>query len=161
MDSIIQRHLKYLRLISEIMPGQKLSTTNGLSIVDTDNKLIWFLRVWSKDSRHETVRMLIELYENIEKCINEYIKDYSEDKKRYLLIKMAETLQDSVTGIESLVTTYKGDQNIKVRFDSIVYDYLLPIYSTILKNTDKSLHTDKLKKSIIYNDANIYEYNIE
>lgn len=163
MDDIIHDQLNQLRIIGQIRIGQKITTTNGISVYN-NGIITWLSRMWNRDGKFETIRVLKDLYKSVDLSITEYIKEtdhmpYDEKifKKRiYLLIKMAESLHDSIGGIENLSQTYSDNQTVNAGMDSIVKDYIIIIYGTLLDYIDRSLWSDKLKTIVTYNGNILY-----
>jgi len=161
MNGIIHNHLNGLRIISKIRVGQKINTINGLSVYK-EGFMSWVNRIWFKDSKIETLRVLTELYTVIYKNVDDIIKNDNLTKsdlntRNYLLIKLAEQLRSSVTGIENLSKTYINYQTTTAGLEGIVHDYLIITYQTIIENIiiDES---PELKKNIVYNNDVIFKY---
>ena len=162
MNDVMHGLLNKLRIISKIKEGQKLDTSNGLSVYD-DGWFNWFLRKWNRDNKDEGIRFVLDLYkslqQSIETIINESKVSHPESKKSmaiYVLINAASELKASIRGLDNLCKTYAKFPTAVAAIDGILKDYVIVTYSSLLEAIPADKLTKDLKESITYGGIIVY-----
>jgi len=165
MYGITYEHLNNLRIISKIRPGQRLDTTNGLTIYE-DGIINWLFRKYYRDTKDETVYILQNLYKSIDQCSEQLISDIINIKDKNKLFKkitiainLAENLKTSISGIENLSKTYSQYPKTVSVLEGIIYDIAIITYTQLIDNIPMDKLTKTLKENVLYNSNIIYDSN--
>ena len=153
MNNITHDHLNQLRIIAQLRPGQRLDTTNGVTVYK-DTWANWIMRKWYNDSKNEGTRYLQDLYKSIDQNVDQLIIQLDK-KQNTRKISIAHTLiekiYESIKGIENLSKTYKYFPKTYAILEGIVQDYAIEIYKRLIELTN---YSDA--KTVTYNGKILY-----
>jgi hypothetical protein len=163
MNNILYEYFTKLRIISKLVAGQRLSTNGALTICN-DTLIDWFWRKLYHDSKDETTRVLLTIYQGIQQCAEQLIGEYNAAKdasykmrKLQVIKDFAEVLKDSIKGLDNLSKTYSTYPTTVSNLEGIVHDYALNTYKELLTTIPTTQYTPKLRESIIYGVDTIYK----
>jgi len=166
MNNIIHEYLNKLRIISKIKAGQRLDTTNGLSVYE-EGWYNWLLRKYYHDNKDEGVRYLQDLYKAIDQSVEQLINDIytiadenKKNKKIHVAINLAEKIRSSIIGIENLAKTYHYYPKIVATLEGIVQDFAVPTYLQLLDYIPKHKLTKDLIGDIQFNGVSLMPTSI-
>jgi hypothetical protein len=157
MNNLYHEQLDKLRIISKLKEGDKLDVRYGMAIQDTSwTWLSWIGRMFSKNSKTESVRALRELYNSVAHIVEQLLEtiqsnpnDQRCSQRIFTAVSFAEKLKESLVGLENLATTYSAHPSIVSNIEGIVQDYLMPTYTLIKTTIDDTHHTHTLKEPVI------------
>lgn len=141
LDSLVLN----LKIISKLKPGYKLSIreNNGeVSDIYIDNSYLQYIyRIFSDNSRDNTIRFLELLDKEITKKIEELVKESYIDlnmflnSKENILLNLNHNLNLSLVGLNNLINTYTNDEYTISKIEIIINNFELKIrkISNILK----------------------------
>jgi hypothetical protein len=142
LDSLVLN----LKIISKIKPGYKISLKeNNTTINDIyiDNSYFQNLyRIFSDNSRENTINFLDILDKEINTKIEELVKDDNFNhtnmflnSKENILLNLSHNLNLSLVGLNNLINTYDGDEYTISKIEMIINNFELKIrkISYILK----------------------------
>ena len=106
-EEIIDQLLTSLKVISMIKEGQKVCVRNGhLSLENQSTGVITSVRRWiNRDSRQTTVCYIKSVVQNAISITKIHNNEIS-------ITKVLKSLEESVTGINSLTVTYMDDATV-------------------------------------------------
>ncbi len=163
MNDLMHDLLNKLRVISKIDEGQKLDTTNGLTVY-TESWVNWILRKWYHGNKDDDIRYLRDLYkslqQSVETIINETKMSPSDSKKSmatYVLINAATELKSSVQGLSNMCKTYAKYPTAVASLDGILKDYIIVTYSSLIEAIPEDKLPKNLRESIIYGGVTVYK----
>jgi hypothetical protein len=115
-EDIVDHLLTSLKVISMIKEGQKVCVRNGhLSLENQSTGLVTSIRRWiHRDSRQTTIHYIKSVIQNAIMVSKTHRNQTSVDK---LVVGMNESL----TGISSLIVTYTDDATVTATFQ-VLYD---------------------------------------
>lgn len=155
-------HLNQLRIISKVRVGQRLDTTNGITVYE-DSIFNWFLRKYYHDNKDEGTRYLQDLYRSIDQTveqlttdINNIIDTTQKTRKIQIALNLAEKIQSSIHGIENLSKTYASYPKTTATLEGIVQDFAIVTYTQLLDIIPHKKFSKVIKKNINYNGAIFY-----
>lgn len=135
-----------LKIISKLKPGCKLSIKENNGIINDiyiDTSYFQYLyRIFSDNSRDNTIKFLEILDREITKKIEEIIKqeNYTDsnmflNSKENILLNLSHNLNLSLVGLNNLINTYSNDEYIISKIEMIINNFELKIrkISNILK----------------------------
>lgn len=163
MNNITHEYLDKHRLIGTINAGDRLDTTNGLSIYQS-TWLNALYRNWYGDTRYVAVQQLQELYCSIRQSVEYIITDIREPRRSNkreesirIAVSLAEKLKKSISGVENLSKTYNKHREVCSRLEGIIEDFAIDTYIQLLAVIPIDRHTDQLKEPVRYKDKILYE----
>jgi len=135
-----------LKIISKLKPGYKLSLKENeeeISDIYIDSSYFQFIyRIFSDNSRDNTMNFLEKLDKEITKKIEELVKEknYNDsnlflNSKENILLNLSHNLNLSLVGLNNLIITYTNDEYIISKIEMIINNFELKIrkISNILK----------------------------
>jgi hypothetical protein len=162
MNNTLHEHLNKLRIIGRIKEGQRLDTTNGLTIYDS-GWLNWIYRKYYHDSKDETTRMLQELFRSIDQSVDQLLVEMKglEDgellnQKYEIAITLAEKIKQAIIGVENLSKTYIDYQKTVATLEGIVQDFAVTTYKRLLLHIPEDKYTKTLLGNILYDGIILY-----
>lgn len=165
MNNILHEQLNKLRIISKVRAGQRLDTTNDLTVYE-ESLLNWLLRKYYHDNKDEGVRYLQDLYRSIQQTVEHLISDISTTQdsikkfnKIQVAINLAEKIKSSITGIENLSKTYSSYPKTTAMLEGIIQDYAISIYVQLLEIIPKNKYTKALNESVSFLGTILYQNN--
>jgi hypothetical protein len=162
MNDILHGQLNQLRIISKVRIGQRLNTTNNLTVYE-DSILNWLRRKYYHDSKDETVRLLQDLYRTINQSATQLIADIRTTRdeqvrlsKMQVALTLASLINTSIKGVENLSNTYSTYTRTTSILHGIVQDFAIVTYTQLLNVILVHIYTKDLKNSVLYNGHIIY-----
>ena len=137
-DNIFDDIIVNLKVIGQIPCDTKLSVHSGQLKMDSAINLIWFWRWVRGDSRKKSITYVKNVITNSIVLYNAFSQ--SNDKEHSLRIK--DSLEGSVKGIENLMETYKDDANASASL-SLLRDKIIVTLEESKKKKEKK---DKKKR---------------
>lgn len=142
LDSLVLN----LKIISKIKPGYKISLKENNTMINDiyiDNSYFQnFYRIFSDNSRENTINFLDVLDKEINTKIEELVKDDNFNhtnmflnSKENILLNLSHNLNLSLVGLNNLINTYEGDEYTISKIEMIINNFELKIrkISYILK----------------------------
>ena len=113
-EEIIDQLLTSLKVISMIKEGQKVCVRNGhLSLENQSTGVITSVRRWiNRDSRQTTVCYIKSVVQNAISITKIHNNEIS-------ITKVLKSLEESVTGINSLTVTYMDDATVSATLQEL------------------------------------------
>jgi hypothetical protein len=162
MNDILHGQLNQLRIISKVRAGQRLDTTNNLTVYE-DSILNWVIRKYYHDSKDEAVRLLQDLYRTINQSVTQLIADILTTRddqcrlrKMQVALTLASLINTSIKGVENLSNTYSTFTRTTSILHGIVQDFAIVTYTQLLNVIPDNIYTKDLNDSVLYNGHVIY-----
>lgn len=163
MNDTMHEHLNKLRIISKIRSGQRLDTTNGLTVYE-ESFYNWFIRKYYHDGKDGSVRYLQDLFRGINQFVDQLVSsiDNARDSKRkarkmQVAINMAVLIKSSISGIENLSKTYVTYPKTTAMLEGIVQDFAVVSYVCLLIAIPVNMYVRPLRESISYHGVILHQ----
>ncbi len=161
MNNTMHSLLNKLRIISKIRPGQRLDTTNELTVYE-EGWTSWIYRKWYRDNKDETIRVLQDLYKSIEQHTEQLISSVSTSSPLYLkkirvIINLAKQLYLSIEGLDNLAKTYSNYPKVVASIEGIIQDYAIASFAILIASIPEDNLLPVLKRDITFNGSVCYD----
>lgn len=162
MNDTMHEHLNKLRIISKVRSGQRLDTTNGLTVYE-DSFYNWFIRKYYHDGKDESVRYLQDLYRGINQFAKQLVANIENSResdrkarRMQIAINMAVLIKSSVAGVENLSKTYVPYPKTTAMLEGIVHDFAIVAYTDLLQAIPTAKYNKRMQESISYHGVILY-----
>ena len=157
MESVKQKYLTELRIISKIPLNGKLSTTDNDLNIYKDTLSNWLWRKFKGDNKHNTTKYLIVLYseinlfsEQLMENINSETDENRKKKKINMLVSLTEKIKESLYGIRNLIGTYRDFLKTASMLECLEQDIIIPQYRILKSFIPEEHHTDILQSPLTF-----------
>ncbi len=161
MNNTMHTLLNKLRIIGKIRAGQRLDTTNELTVYE-EGWASWIYRKWYRDNKDETIRVLQELYKSIEQHTEQLISSVTNSSPSYakkirVVINLAKQLYLSIEGLDNLAKTYSNYPKVVASIEGIIQDYAVASFALLIAAIPEDSLLPILRRDINFNGSVCYD----